>query len=246
MDFFDLVNISETDMELVNPSTPEKIIRAGSALHLEHGDRVIDFGCGYGEVLALWAEKFGISGTGIELREHACHRAVTKMIDRGLAERIEIVCGNAADYLFTPHSFDAAICLGASFIWGGFQGTIQAIEKAVRSGGRLAIGEPYWLSESVPQECKSTEPSVGHEVELLAIARQEGFDIEYVIRASQDDWDGYEAGNWQALVRWIAENPDHPERQEVIDHLHNDQAQYFKWNRPFLGWAIYILHPVSY
>ena len=84
MDFFDLVNISERYMELVNPSTHEKTITFGKFLRLREGSRVIDFGCGYAEPLVLWAEHFGIVGTRIDVREHACERARQKIAQKGL------------------------------------------------------------------------------------------------------------------------------------------------------------------
>ena len=34
------------------------------------------------------------------------------------ADRIEIVCGNAAEYPFEPHTFDAAVCIGPSALPG--------------------------------------------------------------------------------------------------------------------------------
>jgi hypothetical protein len=67
-----------------------------------------------------------------------------------------------------------------------------------------------------------------------------------VLRASPEDWDRYEAGNWLGLLRWIDENPDHPERQQVIDHLHESQDEYFRYGREYFGWAMYLLHPVRY
>jgi SAM-dependent methyltransferase len=246
VNFFDLVNISERYIEIINPSTPEKILTVGSIMNLTNNSNIIDFGCGYGEVLAMWAETYGISGTGVELREHAYERAKQKMIDRQIEDRIEIVCCNAAEFEFTRSEYSHAICLGASFIWGGFRNTIQNMKLAVEKNGGLAIGEPYWLRDKVPQKYMAAEPDVQFESELLEIAHDEGFDIEYVVRSSHDDWDQYEAGNWYALVRWIEENPDHPERQEVIDHLHSSQKLYFKYTREYLGWAIYILKPMSY
>jgi hypothetical protein len=83
MQFFDLVNISERYLELVNPSTPEKTITLGRLLRLHDGSRVIDFGCGYGEAQVLWAEHFGIVGTGIDAWEHACERARRKVFEMG-------------------------------------------------------------------------------------------------------------------------------------------------------------------
>jgi len=246
VEFFDLVNISERYMELVNPSTPEKTVQFGQYLRLHEGSRVIDFGCGYAEALVLWAEHFGIVGTGIEVREYACERARKRVAEVGLKNRIEIVCANAAQYTFEEQAFDAATCIGASFIWGGFRPTIHAMRQAIRKGGRLGIGEPYWLRNSIPTQYAAQQTSVHSEHELLQIARQEGFDLEYVVRASHDDWDRYEAGNWHGLIRWIEENPEHPERDEVIAHLHRIQDDYLNYGREYLGWAMYVLAPQLY
>jgi len=53
MEFLDLKNISERYLELVNPTSPKKILAVGKVLGLKEDSRVIDFGCGFGEVLAL-------------------------------------------------------------------------------------------------------------------------------------------------------------------------------------------------
>ena len=84
------------------------------------------------------------------------------------------------------------------------------------------------------------------EYELVKVAREEGFDFQHMVRASHDDWDRYEAGNWYGLAKWIEENPDHPERQEVIDHLHKVQDEYLRWGREYCGWAVYTLTPKKY
>jgi len=78
----------------------------------------------------------------------------------------------------------------------------------------------------------------------LQIAREEGFDFEYVVRASHDDWDHYEADNWRGLVRWIEDNPNHPEKSEVIEHLRKSQNEYTRYGREYFGWAIYVLNPI--
>lgn len=246
MQFFDLVDISERYMELINPSTPEKILTIGRACGMRPGTRVIEFGAGYGEPLVLWAERYGISGVGVEVRPNACERARRKIADRGLGDRLEIVCQDGAAYRFEPGAYDVAACVGASFIWGGFQPAIQAMRPAARPGGRLVIGEPYWLTGLVPPAYAQRETTVHTERQLLDIVRQEGYDIQYLVRGSRDDWDRYEADNWHALIRWIEENPDHPERQQVIDHLHRSQEHYLTYGRQYLGWAIYVLAPRSY
>ena len=185
MNIFDLVDISERYLELVNPSTPEKMVELGKFLRFREGSRVIDFGCGYAEPLVLWAAYFGIAGIGIDLREQACDRARKKVSERGLADRIEIVCGKGADYKFEEHSFDVATCIGATFVWGGYRQTIQAMKRAIRAGGRLGIGEPYWLRDNVPPGYAEQISPIYSERELLQIAREEGFKA---IAKTFDEW----------------------------------------------------------
>ena len=94
MDFFDIMSISHRFMELLDPTTPEKIIKLGKMLQLKAGMRIIDFGCGCGEPLALWAEEFCITGIGIDISEDFCDRARKKLDARGFADKIEIVCSS--------------------------------------------------------------------------------------------------------------------------------------------------------
>jgi SAM-dependent methyltransferase len=245
MDFFDFKNIAERNMEIVNPTTPEKLLEVGRLLGLAEGDRVIDFGCGYAEALVLWAENFGISGVGVDVRPAACERAEQKLHGRGLSDRIEIVCGKGADYAFEEGSFDAATCIGATFVWRGFLPSVRAMKRAIRPGGRLAIGEAYWLSDDVPHEYATSEPEIHQEHRLLEWTREEGFDVEAVVRATTGEWDHYESGNWRGLLAWLGENPDHPERREVIDHLRESQDEYFRYTRSWVGWAMYVLLPTE-
>jgi ubiquinone/menaquinone biosynthesis C-methylase UbiE len=217
MKFFDLKDISEQFMELVNPTSPEKIIKAGQMAGMKLGHKVIDFGCGFAEPLILWAKQFGISGVGIDIRPKACERAELKVARNELSHRIEIVCGDAAQYVYPAHSFDLATCIGATFIWGTFGEALRAMKEAIRPRGKLVVGEAYWLT-----------------------------DFEYVLHSSTDDWDRYEADNWYGLLRWIEEHPNHPERQQVIDHLHANQDEYTRYGRMYLGWALYVLNPIRY
>jgi hypothetical protein len=46
--------------------------------------------------------------------------------------------------------------------------------------------------------------------------------------------------NW-----WIEGNPDHPEREEVVRHLHKSQEEYLSYGRQYLGWAMFVLAPIN-
>jgi len=243
LDFFNLMSISHRYMELLNPSTTEKIITLGQMLRLKEGSRIIDFGCGCAEPLALWAEKFGVVGTGIDISEDFCDRARKKLTARGLSDRIEIVCCGGADYVFEKDAFDAATCIGATFIFGGYRETIQTLKRAVKANGRLGIGETYWQTDQVPPEYAAKQIGTHSEPDLLQMTRDEGFDLECVVRASQDDWDRYYSDNWYGLIRWLEDNPSHPDRRQVLEHLHSDQEEYIRFMRKYMGWAMYALTP---
>lgn len=73
--------------------------------------------------------------------------------------------------------------------FGEYRETAQALKKAVFSKGRLGIGDVYWASDTVPPEYAQRELNARTETELLRVTREEGFEIESVIRASRDDWD---------------------------------------------------------
>ena len=246
MEFFELMDISHNYLEILNPTSREKILAVGDVLNLNADSHVIDFGCGKGELLVLWAEKFGISGTGVDISERFSEKARNTIQERKLDRNVEIVCANGSEYT-TDEKYDAGLCIGATFIWGGFRQTIQALKQFVKPDGRLAIGEVY-VSNDMPREYIDTHlpETTRHEYELLQTAIDEGYDVEYAVRASHDDLDRYEAGNLRGLVKWLNENPTHPERQEVIDRLRGNQDEYFRYGREYLGWAIYVLSPIMY
>jgi len=243
MEFLELMAISHRYMELLNPSTPEKVLKLGKMLGMKEGARVIDYGSGCGEPLALWCKEYGITGVGVDLSPDFCERAVKKLSGQGLSDRIQIVCGKGADYELPGQPFDVATCIGATFVFGGYRETVQALKKAVHSKARLGIGDVYWASDTVPPGYAQREVSARSETELLRVTREEGFEIEYVIRTSRDDWDRYYSDNWHGFLRWLEENPSHPDRQQVLEHFHQWQDDYSRYERPYMGWAMYVLKP---
>ncbi|PPD58462.1 SAM-dependent methyltransferase [Dehalogenimonas etheniformans] len=245
MEFFDLMSISHRYMEILNPSTPEKIIKLGKLLQLGRGSRVIDFGCGCAEHLTLWAEEFGIGGVGIDICEDFCDRARKKLALRGLSDKIEIVCSNGADYVFEEGAFDAATCIGATFIFGDYQKTVQILKRAVHQNGRLGIGETHWLSNWIDPEYAQKQTTTNTESALARLTRDEGFELEYIIRASSDDWDRYISDSWYGFIRWLEENPMHPDYEQVQKYFRSDQDDYLRFQRQYMGWAMYCLAPMN-
>ena len=243
--FLDLFDISEVEIELINPTSPEKLIEIGRIGGMTSGKTVIDFGCGYAEPLVLWAEAFGISGVGIELRSKVVSRAREKIARSGLSDRLQIIEGPGADYGVKPDTYDFATCIGASFVWENLPAALQALKEAIKPAGRIILGEVYWLKDAVPPELAQSQPAIHTETQLLEMFRQTGLEVEYILHSEHTEWDRYETSNWHGLLRWLQENPDHPDKMDVVKRLHESQDEYIHYGREYFGWALYLLNPIQ-
>jgi SAM-dependent methyltransferase len=80
---------------------------------------------------------------GVEKANVFATGARERIAAAGLAELVEIHEGDAAEFPIAPEAWDAALCLGASWVWDGLEGTVAALVAGVRPGGHVAVGEVY-------------------------------------------------------------------------------------------------------
>ena len=243
MYYLDLLTISQGTLAIMNPTTPDKVLAMGVMAGLSADTRVVEFGCGNGTVLALWAEAFGISGAGIDIREEACLKAKTRLSEAHAAGKVEIRCMDAALFASPDIPYDLAVALGASDIWGGIGPALDALCNMVHGNGAIILGTRYWRVERVPPEFAREWGEIPTEYELLCSLRERGLDLVGVIRSSTEDWDAYESGIWQSCLAWLESHPDHPHSGEVLDYFHRVQEEYLAFGREYLGWAMYLIRP---
>ncbi len=68
-----------------------------------------------------------------------------------MADRVRFVRGDAARVDVGPGAYDVVSCIGATWIGGGPGGTIELMRPALRPGGLMLVGEPYWTEEPPPE-----------------------------------------------------------------------------------------------
>ena len=136
--------IIERDHEIQNPLTPAKIRLLGDYLRLTSGSRLLDIACGKCGPAAILAETYGCRILGIEKNPGFADEARARLAARGLDALVEVQTTDASAVHLEPRSFDAALCLGASFVWGTMVEAAPALYDAVRPAGFAAIGEPFW------------------------------------------------------------------------------------------------------
>jgi SAM-dependent methyltransferase len=227
--------VAERDHEIQNPTSEEKIRLLGNLLRLDSETAVLDIACGRGGPAIVLASEFGCRITGVERTPEFAAAARERLAKANLAERVDVVEADARDYPLGDEAWDVVLCLGATFIWEGLEGTLAALLPAVRSGGRLAVGEPYWRRD--PPGGTDLEGYVSLD-ETVARFERAGLAATGLIAASPDDWDRYESFHWRAVEEWLAANPEHPEAPDLRREHEKHKRRHLTVRRDFLGWAI--------
>jgi SAM-dependent methyltransferase len=230
--------VAERDHEIQNPTSAEKIALLGNYLRLRPEARVLDLACGKGGPAPLLASTFGCTVLGIERAPEFVEAARDRVAGVGVGDLVEIVEADAHAFPLEPEAWDAALCLGASFVWDDLAGTLAALTPTVRSGGHVVVGEPYWREWPLPRGIDDQ----GF-VALRETAGQfesAGLALQGIIASSLDDWDRYESLHWRALEEWLDANPRDPDAGEIRELHERNRDNYLSFERELLGWAIFV------
>lgn len=243
MDMWRYFDITHRDHEICNPTSSEKLDEMLGLLALPEGGRTLDIACGKAEFTVRLVERYSASAVGIDLAPTFVEAARGRVAERVPGADIEILEMDAADYQPQPESFDLSICLGASWIWGGHRGTLNALHGFTREGGQILVGEIFWKREPPQEYLKGfgfTRDSCGTHFDNVQTAIDVGLTPLYTMVSNGDDFDRYEALQWRAAERWAAANPDDPDRETVLERCRTFRDLYMRWGRDVLGWSLYL------
>jgi SAM-dependent methyltransferase len=232
--------VAESAHELQNPISEEKLLLLGRRLGLGPESRVLDIASGRGGPALLLARDFGCTIEGIEIEPVFREVAVARAEAGGLTSLLSFRVANAAKVDLAPETYDAALCLGASFVYGDLAETVATLAPAVKPGGHVVVGEPYWKRLPLPDDYEDRELRLTTLEGTVMIFETEGLPVVYVIASSEDDWDRYETLHWQAVTRWLAENPDDADAPDIRARHERYKRTYLRYGRDYLGWAIFV------
>ena len=245
MDLPRIFTIRESGHKIHNPLTAAKLAALGEALHLTPGTRALDLASGSGEMLCTWARDHGITGTGVDISTVFTEQARARAAELGVADRVEFVHGDAAGHV-ADRPVDLAACVGATWIGNGVAGTTELLDRSLRPGGLMLIGEPYWRrtppDEETAKACHATAVADFLLLpDLIEQLQDLGYDVVEMMLADQDSWDRYAAAQWLNMRRWLDRNPDDELAPEVRQELTTEPARYACSTREYLGWGVFAL-----
>jgi SAM-dependent methyltransferase len=232
--------VAEREHELQNPTSQEKILLLGQRLRLGAGARVLDIASGRGGPALLLASSYGCTIDGIEIEPEFQRVAVARAEELGLSALVSFQAQDASTAELPRESYDVALCLGASFVYGGLADTVAALAPAVRPGGYVAVGEPYWRRLPLPAGYEERDEPFTTLEGSVTIFETEGLPVVSIIASSEDDWDRYETLHWQSVEHWLAENPGDSDAAEIRARSERHKRSYLRHGREHMGWAIFV------
>jgi len=249
MDIWKYYDITHRRHALCNPISPAKLDALLELLDLEPGDRVVDIACGKGEMLVRLAERCAITGVGVDISPPFVAACKARLQERMPDADIEFLLMDGAEYRpASPASFRLAASIGASWVFGGHRGTLRALKAMVAPDGLVLVGEPFWMQEPAAEllaaEGVERDAFSGHPGNV-AIAEEEGLVPLYAVVSNPDEWDVYEALQWQAADQYALSNPDDPDVPALLDRVETTREAYLKWGRDTLGFALYLFRKAA-
>jgi SAM-dependent methyltransferase len=233
--------VVESRHELQNPTSADKIRLLGERLGLGPESRVLDVAAGRGGPALVLAQEFGCRITCVERAPEFAGAAARRVEAAGLAALVDVIQADARTFAPERGAYDAALCLGATFVWDGVSGTVAALAPAVRPGGFVVLGEPYWRVWPLPDGFE-----VAADEDFVTLARtverieRTGLAVVSSIASSEDDWDRYESLRWLTLDAWLRANPGDPQAEEFRARGGRCRDRYLRWTRALLGWSIFV------
>jgi len=243
MDLWKYFAIGHEHHVFCNPLSEGKVDELIALLALPDEARVLDIACGKGEFLVRTAKRWKCSAIGVDVSPYCVADARAKIEAASLEPAPEIVEADGSEYDGKPSSFDAAVCLGASWIWGGLAGTLRALSSWAKPGGLVVVGEPFWRCVPSPDHLEAaglTRSSFNTHSGNAQAGLGLGLGLLHAIVSSTDDWDQYEGYQWYAAEQYSRRNPTDPDIAELMATMHKTRDNYLQWGRNDIGWAVYL------
>jgi SAM-dependent methyltransferase len=233
----------------MNPQSEEKIDQLIDLLKISPDSRIIDIGCGKGEFLIRLAEKVSINATGVDLSPFTIKEAKERTAKRVPNAQIEYIESDGKVYLDSLSKyFDLSFCMGASWIFGGHEGTLKALSKITHNHGIIIVGEPYWIKQPTEWYLEISEIKLndyGTHTQNVEIGENLGLRLMYVLTSNYDDWDRYEMLQSLAVDNYVINNPDDPDNEELLARVSKYRKAYLREGRDVFGWALYVFRKLE-
>jgi ubiquinone/menaquinone biosynthesis C-methylase UbiE len=237
--------LAHSGLSICNPIASEALDRAIALAELPRDAQLLDAGCGKAELLIRWVRRTGAHGVGVDVNAAFLSEGRAQAEARPGRGTLQLIEGDARRHTeaCAQASLDAAICIGATHAFGTLDDTLGALERVVRRGGLVMVGEGYWRHEPAPgylaalgARAEDFRDHAGN----LELGTGRGWLPLFTAEASERDWDAYEDAYAANVERHAAANPQDPDRDAMLERIRAWRESYRRWGRSTLGFGLYL------
>jgi cyclopropane fatty-acyl-phospholipid synthase-like methyltransferase len=225
------------------PISSERLDDFVEAFALPPGATVIDIGCGDGTLMVALARRYGARCIGTDDRPTTLASARQRAAGSGVADLVTTVHQDGFAFSAIPGSFDAALCLGGTWILGGYRRTLARLAQWTRPGGLIGIGETFAFDPPEATYFRGRTLAVSafrsHQGNI-AIGLEEGLEPVNCWIATADEWNSHHESQFAAARRWLDANPDDEDRPEVKSRAEAAERGFHHHDRSEQRWAAYL------
>jgi SAM-dependent methyltransferase len=236
--------ITHGDRPFHNPLDVSRIDEAIDRLELGPRDRVLDVGCGPGELLVRIAERTGAGGLGVDTSPIVIEQARRRAAARTRGADLEFAVRRGVE---PEGTFAAACCLGSSHALGGLVPALERLAGWIAPGGAVLLGDGFWQREPDPaflEELGGASPDELPSYEgLLRAGRTAGLEPVWVATSTQREWEEYE---WTLIANGDAYARTHDDGADVRAWIDRARERLLApGGRDTIGFALIVLRPAG-
>ncbi|MFZ1401375.1 MAG: class I SAM-dependent methyltransferase [Candidatus Promineifilaceae bacterium] len=228
-----------------NPFSPERIDNLLDELWLTEASKILDVGCGQGELILRLLQRFNCQAVGIDPDENAIQIAQQKTAP--FAPNVALYTAPFAALSFATHQFDACFSLGTTHAFGdvgeALDNALASLKTITKSGGLIILGDGYWRQEPAPAYLQTTgidKKELRPHPENIAAGQKIGLECVYAITATRHEWDHFEGAFWLAAERELLQNPGDAQLAEKVRRRRIWKNAYWQWGRETMGFGLYV------
>lgn len=215
---------------LISMTSVDELIRLGVEMGLNSNTQVLDLCCGYGQVLKIWSEAFGIRGVGVDI----CQDYIEVGQTRVNPSLVTLIHADVLEYQ-EDTTYDVVIC----------SETIESIEKTLRLGqsflkddGILCYQRVFLKKENPPQALIEFEGELLTLYELHQTFHSLGFFMTHFATDSDAQWERYVTWSARRDFRRLKQEPENAPLGEWIDKWYK---MYLDYRRIYEGQGFFCL-----
>ena len=233
MERADYTRIAHTGMAIMNPIPAAKLDEIVRLLELPARGRVVDLGCGKGDLLARIARRYDVDAVGIDRDAQLLAEA---------PPGINVIVADIETWNRGRGAFDLVASVGSP-------AQLSSLAGLVRPGGLVLYGDGYWRGEPSSEYLDA----LGAKREDLddyagTVRRGEelGLTPVYAVTASIDDFDRYE-WSWSLNgERYAGEHPDELGVEEFLEWIRAGRRRYVELGgRDTLGFGLFLFRAAA-